>query len=292
MLLEVREKVRFCSHLRQRRRSGPLRHLPRPAPQPRARSASSRSRRTSPRSSAPASTAGCTTCSAARSARSTASGPTTSASASSCSGSPTARCTEVIIATDPNMTGEATATYLSRLLRTHGRARQPARLRPAGRRRPRVRRRGHPRPRLRGPPARRALTPFRRPGEAAPHVRTQGRSGASRREAARDTIAHARPDRRRHLISTSTDTGRGPAVVLVHGWPVTALHWRHVIPALTARRLPRRSRSRRAVSATPRRGPATSRRRPSPARCSPCSTRSASGASPSSATTGAARSPC
>ncbi|HEY8320154.1 MAG TPA: alpha/beta hydrolase [Amnibacterium sp.] len=29
------------------------------------------------------------------------------------------------------------------------------------------------------------------------------------------------------------DTGRGPVVVLVHGWPVTALHWRHVIPALT-----------------------------------------------------------
>jgi pimeloyl-ACP methyl ester carboxylesterase len=29
------------------------------------------------------------------------------------------------------------------------------------------------------------------------------------------------------------DTGRGPAVVLVHGWPVTALHWRHVVPALT-----------------------------------------------------------
>lgn len=29
-----------------------------------------------------------------------------------------------------------------------------------------------------------------------------------------------------------TDTGRGPAVVLVHGWPVTALHWRHVVPVL------------------------------------------------------------
>lgn len=28
------------------------------------------------------------------------------------------------------------------------------------------------------------------------------------------------------------DTGHGPAVVLVHGWPVTALHWRHVVPAL------------------------------------------------------------
>jgi pimeloyl-ACP methyl ester carboxylesterase len=29
-----------------------------------------------------------------------------------------------------------------------------------------------------------------------------------------------------------TDTGTGPAVVLVHGWPVTALHWRHVVPVL------------------------------------------------------------
>lgn len=29
-----------------------------------------------------------------------------------------------------------------------------------------------------------------------------------------------------------TDTGTGPAVVLLHGWPVTALHWRHVVPVL------------------------------------------------------------
>jgi pimeloyl-ACP methyl ester carboxylesterase len=29
-----------------------------------------------------------------------------------------------------------------------------------------------------------------------------------------------------------TDTGQGPAVVLLHGWPVTALHWRHVVPVL------------------------------------------------------------
>lgn len=28
------------------------------------------------------------------------------------------------------------------------------------------------------------------------------------------------------------DAGHGPAVVLVHGWPVTALHWRHVVPVL------------------------------------------------------------
>jgi pimeloyl-ACP methyl ester carboxylesterase len=29
-----------------------------------------------------------------------------------------------------------------------------------------------------------------------------------------------------------TDTGSGPAVVLLHGWPVTAVHWRHVVPVL------------------------------------------------------------
>ena len=29
-----------------------------------------------------------------------------------------------------------------------------------------------------------------------------------------------------------TDSGRGPAVVLIHGWPVTSLHWRHVVPVL------------------------------------------------------------
>ncbi len=29
-----------------------------------------------------------------------------------------------------------------------------------------------------------------------------------------------------------TDSGRGPVVVLLHGWPVTALHWRHVVPEL------------------------------------------------------------
>jgi pimeloyl-ACP methyl ester carboxylesterase len=28
------------------------------------------------------------------------------------------------------------------------------------------------------------------------------------------------------------DYGDGPAVVLMHGWPVTAQHWRHLIPAL------------------------------------------------------------
>ena len=30
------------------------------------------------------------------------------------------------------------------------------------------------------------------------------------------------------------DEGAGPAVVLMHGWPVTAYHWRHTVPALVA----------------------------------------------------------
>ena len=28
------------------------------------------------------------------------------------------------------------------------------------------------------------------------------------------------------------DAGQGPTVVLVHGWPVTGLHWRHLVPVL------------------------------------------------------------
>ena len=40
--------------------------------------------------------------------------------------------TEVILATDPNVEGEATATYLARLLVPMGLTRQPAGLGPAG----------------------------------------------------------------------------------------------------------------------------------------------------------------
>ena len=47
ILIDVREKVQFCDDLRQRHRAGDLRDLPRPAPQPRRRSASSRRRRMS-----------------------------------------------------------------------------------------------------------------------------------------------------------------------------------------------------------------------------------------------------
>ena len=41
---------------------------------------------------------------------------TTCGSASCCRGWPTATVTEIILATDPNLEGEATATYLARLL--------------------------------------------------------------------------------------------------------------------------------------------------------------------------------
>ena len=50
---------------------------------------------------------------------------------------------EVVLATNPNMTGESTAAYLADRLRT--RARDAAGERPAGRERPRVRGRGHAR---------------------------------------------------------------------------------------------------------------------------------------------------
>ena len=57
---------------------------------------------------------------------------------------------EVVLATNPNMTGEATAAYLADRLRDRG-DRDEARQRPARRRRSRVRRRGHARPGPRRP---------------------------------------------------------------------------------------------------------------------------------------------
>ena len=41
--------------------------------------------------------------------------------------------TEIILATDPNLEGEATATYLARMIKPHGAAGHQARERPAGR---------------------------------------------------------------------------------------------------------------------------------------------------------------
>ena len=59
---------------------------------------------------------------------------------------------EIIIATDPNLEGEATATYLARMLKAIGIPREPAGLRTARGRGPGVRGRSHPGPRVRGPP--------------------------------------------------------------------------------------------------------------------------------------------
>ena len=69
--------------------------------------------------------------------------------------------TEIILCTNPNLEGEATAMYLARLLKPLGPARDPHRQRPARGRRPRVRRRAHPGPRPRGPAARSTPEPIR-----------------------------------------------------------------------------------------------------------------------------------
>ena len=65
---------------------------------------------------------------------------------------------EVILCTNPNIEGEATAMYLARLLQAARAPGHPHRQRPARRRRPRVRRRAHARPGPRGPPGGRGLS--------------------------------------------------------------------------------------------------------------------------------------
>ena len=82
--------------------------------------ASSRSRATSSRSNAPASSAAATTCCRVRSRRSRASGPSSCASRSCSRASATKAIDEVILATNPNIEGEATAMYLARLLKPLG----------------------------------------------------------------------------------------------------------------------------------------------------------------------------
>ena len=80
-------------------------------------SASSSSPSTSSRSSGRTSTAASTTSSAARSRRSTASSPSTCASTSCSRRVERNGVEEVVLATNPNMTGEATAAYLADRLR-------------------------------------------------------------------------------------------------------------------------------------------------------------------------------
>ena len=114
-LTEVKDKVRFCRDLRQRQRAGRVPRLPRPAPRPvghlRGRGAQGRRRdraharvpRALPRARRrdqpdrgrrPRRPAGARADGAAAGRR---------------------RSTELILATDPNLEGEATATYLARL---------------------------------------------------------------------------------------------------------------------------------------------------------------------------------
>ena len=59
---------------------------------------------------------------------------------------------EVILCTNPNIEGEATALYLGKLLKPLGHLGHAHRQRPAGGWRPRVRRRAHPGPGPRGSP--------------------------------------------------------------------------------------------------------------------------------------------
>ncbi len=158
-LIDVRDKVVFCERCFNISDAAALPDLPRPESRHDADCASSRSRSTSSPSSAPASSRACTTCSTARSRRSTGSGPTDCGSASS-SSAPTRRhgdgepFVEVIMATNPTLEGEATAMYLAeRLEPVVGLVSRIARGHP-GRRRPRVRRRGHPDPRPPGPAGR------------------------------------------------------------------------------------------------------------------------------------------
>ena len=90
--------------------------------------------------------------------------------------------TEVILATDPNLEGEATATYLTRMLKTSGTTHHPSRERAPRRRRPGVRRRGHARAGVR----READRPNDRtdddgpdPGRADPRCRRSSRPTSS-----------------------------------------------------------------------------------------------------------------
>ena len=119
VLIEVKAKVKFCSVCCNVSEEEQCRICRDPRRDP-ACCASSRSPRTSSRSSAPASSAAATTCWAARSRPSTASAPTQLRIRELMTRLADGAVTEVILATDPNLEGEATATYLTRLLRPMG----------------------------------------------------------------------------------------------------------------------------------------------------------------------------
>ena len=113
--MTVAEKVRFCDVCFNIAEEATCR-ICRDPPRPDRRSASWRSPRTSPPSSAPASSAGSITCSAARSAPIDHVGPADLHIAELLRRLPDETVTEVILATDPNLEGEATATFLARML--------------------------------------------------------------------------------------------------------------------------------------------------------------------------------
>ena len=118
------------------------------------RSASSRSPATSSRSRRPTSSGAATTSSRAPSAPSTGVGPDQLRIRELLGPLDDEEITEVILCTNPNIEGDATAMYLASLLKAAAGQGDPHRQRPAGRRRPGVRRRADPRPgpgRPRGP---------------------------------------------------------------------------------------------------------------------------------------------
>ncbi len=166
---------------------------------------------------------------------------------------------EVVVATNPNVEGEATALYLARLLRPPRPRGHPARLRHAGRRRHRVHRRSDARPLARRP-ARDRMTASTRAamlarGDLPPEI-------GSRRPGRRAARSRARLARAEAPGVNTLGAGDAPAIV-----------WREALGANVARRrrqplrrLHRRLRRRRDRPPPPRGG----RRRRAPGRRSCC----------------------
>jgi recombinational DNA repair protein RecR len=150
LLAEVREKVRFCEicgNVSEQDRCGICRDR---AATPRS-SASSKTRRTSRRSSARASS-GAVPRARRRDQPDRGHRPEDLRITQLMQRLADGTVQEVILATNPNLEGEATATYLSRLLHTLEIAGDAPRLGSPRRRRPGVCRRSHPGSRVRGPP--------------------------------------------------------------------------------------------------------------------------------------------
>ena len=118
-LARVRDDVTFCDYCGNVSAESCAASAPIPGAMP-PRSASSKSPKTCTPSNAPKSSTVGTTCSAGRSTRCRGSGPISCVSGNCCAAWPQpdgVDVTEVIVATDPNTEGEATATYLLRMLK-------------------------------------------------------------------------------------------------------------------------------------------------------------------------------